>query len=192
VLCVALALYTVGVALASLDQLLGWLNTLMATVLSVFSAVVVGLIPFRFRTREIDRKKREELAVLLEAELAELERGLLDSRTVVPEEILEDRCPSAFHEIRLSIHHPHPLVIEEAARSGLAREHNGWQERHSQRGLEDPLEADHAADGGSRIRKLPTCRGPLRAARRPAEPPEGVPIKRRSTLPHGPAEGFKG
>jgi ABC-type uncharacterized transport system permease subunit len=55
VLCVALALYTVGVALASLDQLLGWLNTLMATVLSVFSAVVVGLIPFRFRTREIDR-----------------------------------------------------------------------------------------------------------------------------------------
>jgi hypothetical protein len=27
--------------------------------------------------------------------------------------------PSASHEIRLSIHHPHPLVIEEAARSGL-------------------------------------------------------------------------
>jgi hypothetical protein len=37
----------------------------------------------------------------------------------VPEEVLDDPIPSDLHEIRLSIHHPHPLVIEEAARSGL-------------------------------------------------------------------------
>lgn len=118
-LCLVLVLYTVGVALSSLEQLLGWLNTLMATVLSVFSALVVGLVLFRFQTKETDAKKREELAALLGAELAEIEREFLDSRTAVPDEILEDRRSSAFHEIRLSIHHPHPLVIEEAIRSGL-------------------------------------------------------------------------
>jgi hypothetical protein len=117
---VALVLYTAGVALASLDQLLGWLNTLMmATVLSVFSALVVGLVLLRFQTKETDGKKREELAALLEAEIAALEREFMDSRTTVPDGILEDRRSSAFHEIRLSIHHPHPLVIEEAIRSGL-------------------------------------------------------------------------
>jgi len=119
VFCLALVFYTVGVALASPDQLFGWLNTLMATVLSVFSALVVGLVLFRFQTKEADLKKREELAALLEAELAELEREFKDSRTTVPDGILEDERSSAFHEIRLSIHHPHPLVIEEAIRSGL-------------------------------------------------------------------------
>ncbi len=118
-LCVALVLYTVVVALASPDQLFGWLNTLMATVLSVFSALVVGLVLFRFQTKETDGKKREGLASLLEAELAELEREFMVSRTTVPEGLLEDLRSSAFHEIRLSIHHPHPLVIEEAIRSGL-------------------------------------------------------------------------
>ena len=119
VISVVVALYTVGVALASLDQLLGWLNTLFSTILSVFSALVIGLALFRYQIRETDRKKREELAALLETELRELRRGLLDSRTFVPDEVLEDLRSSASHEIRLSIHHPHPLVIEEAARSGL-------------------------------------------------------------------------
>lgn len=118
-LAVAVAVYTVGVALASFDQLLGWLNTLISTMLSVFSALVVGLALFRYQTEETDRKKRDELAVLLEAELGELKRAFLGSRTVVPDEILEGRRPSASHDVRLSIHHPHPLVIEEAARSGL-------------------------------------------------------------------------
>ena len=56
---------------------------------------------------------------MLETELEELRQGLLGSRTFVPEEILEEARPSASHKIHLSIHHPHPLVIEEAARSGL-------------------------------------------------------------------------
>jgi hypothetical protein len=116
---VVVAFYTVGVSLASLDQLLGWLNTLLSSVLSVFSALVIGLALFRYQTRETDRKKREELGTLLETELEELRRAFLDSRTFVPNEALEDLRPSVTHEIRLSIHHPHPLVIEEAARSGL-------------------------------------------------------------------------
>jgi len=116
---VAVAFYTVGVALASLDQLLGWLNTLLSTVLSVFSALVIGLALFRYQIMETDRKKREELGALLETELEELRRAFLGSRTFVPNEALEDLRPSVSHEIRLGIHHPHPLVIEEAARSGL-------------------------------------------------------------------------
>ena len=118
-LCVALVLYTVAVALVEGDQLFGWLNTLMATVLSVFSALVVGLVLFRFQTKETDGKKREALEALLEAELTALEREFMDSRTTVPDGILEDQRSSAFHNIHLSIHHPHPLVIEEAIRSGL-------------------------------------------------------------------------
>src|SRR5215207_4187466 len=119
VLSVLVVLYTVGIALASLNQLFGWLNTLLATMLSVVCALVIGLALFRYQTRETDRKKREGLAALLETELREFRRGLLSSRTFVPDEALEDLPPSASHEIRLSIHHPHPLVIEEAARSGL-------------------------------------------------------------------------
>jgi hypothetical protein len=116
---VAVASYTTGVALASLDQLLGWLNTLLSIVLSVSSALVIGLVLFRYQFMETDRKKREDLRALLETELEEFRRDLLGSRTFVPNEALEDLRPSASHEIPLSINHPHPLVIEEAARSGL-------------------------------------------------------------------------
>jgi hypothetical protein len=66
---------------------------------------------------ETDRKKREELGALLETRLEEFRRAFLGSRTFVPDKALEDLRPSVSHEIRLSIHHP--LVIEEAARSGL-------------------------------------------------------------------------
>jgi uncharacterized membrane protein YraQ (UPF0718 family) len=119
VLSVLVVLYTVGVALASLAQVLGWLTTLLSTMLSVFCAFVVGLALFRYQTRETDRKKREDLAALLATELGGLRHGLLDSRTFVPDAGLEHLPSFASHEIRLSIHHPHPLVIEEAARSGL-------------------------------------------------------------------------
>ncbi len=100
-----------------LDQLLEWPNTLLATVLPVFSAFVFGLAPFRYQCMETDRTKRENLNAPLVTELEELRRSLLSSRTFVPDEVLEDLRPLAPQEIRLSIHHLHPLVIEEAARS---------------------------------------------------------------------------
>src|SRR5919112_1959699 len=81
IISVAVAFYTAGVALASLDQLLGWLNTLLSTVLSVFSALVIGLALFRYQTKQTDHKKREEIVILLESELEELRRSLVSSRT---------------------------------------------------------------------------------------------------------------
>ena len=48
VISVAVGVYTIGVAFASLDQLLGWLNTLLATMLSVFCVLVIGLALFRY------------------------------------------------------------------------------------------------------------------------------------------------
>lgn len=94
-LAVAVVVYTVAFAFASFDQLLEWLNTLISTMLSVFFTLVVGLVLFRFQTRETDNKKRDELSALLEAELGEVERKFLDLKTVVPDEILEDSLSSA-------------------------------------------------------------------------------------------------
>ena len=111
--------YTIGVALTSPEQLLGWLNTLLSSVLSVFSALVIGLALFRYQTKQTDHKKREEIGILLESELEELRRSIVSSRTHVPDEALEDARSSTYQTINLSIHHPHPLVIEEAIRSGL-------------------------------------------------------------------------
>jgi hypothetical protein len=190
VLCLALILYTLGVALASLDQLLGWLNTHMATVLSVFSALVVGLVLFRFQTKETDAEKREELAALLGAELAELKREFMGSWTTVPDWILEDRLPSAFHEIRLSIHHPHPLVIEEAIRSGLfdaqltarvlvlARD-EGPQSLPAGSDLPG---ASHGSGLGRRTRAPIWSRGVLEAARRYAQAVRMVRLSEESIL----------
>src|SRR5919112_5660137 len=75
------AVYTIAVALASPEQLLGWFNTLLSTVLSVFSALVIGLALFRYQTKQTDHKKREEIGILLESELEELRRSLVSSRT---------------------------------------------------------------------------------------------------------------
>jgi hypothetical protein len=60
------------------------------------------------------------LAELLKTELGEV-RGMLErSRTVVPDEALET-TESSFtaHKIEVSIRYTHPLIVEEAARSGL-------------------------------------------------------------------------
>ena len=46
------AVYTIAVALASPEQLLGWFNTLLSTVLSVFSALVIGLALFHLPNNE--------------------------------------------------------------------------------------------------------------------------------------------
>lgn len=101
-LAAAAVLYAAFLAFVSFDQMLGWLNALFSTLLSVFFALVVGLALFRFQTRETDRKKMEELAVLLGAELGELKGALESSRTDVPEGVLRDRSLTASQEIRLS------------------------------------------------------------------------------------------
>jgi Tfp pilus assembly protein PilN len=53
-------------------RLLNWINTLFATLLSVFAALVIGLVLFRHQSRETDRKKKDELTRLLRSELLEV------------------------------------------------------------------------------------------------------------------------
>jgi hypothetical protein len=96
--------YTVGVLLVSPDDLIGWLSTLVSTVASVWAALVLGLILFQHQTQETDRKKKEELSELLKTELGEVRRLLEKYRTDKTQYVL---------------HFTHPLIVEEAARSGL-------------------------------------------------------------------------
>ena len=109
--------YTGAVRLFSPDDLFGWLSTLLSTVLSVFSALVVGLALFRYQTRQADRKKTADLAGLLETELSEVMEDLVTRRTRVPTE----GDVSAFipSNVKVEPHYAHPLIVEEAARSGL-------------------------------------------------------------------------
>jgi hypothetical protein len=112
--------YTLVVGLGSPGDLIGWLNTLVSTVASVWAALLIGLILFQHQTQVTDRKKKEELAELLKTELGEV-RGMLErSRTVVPDEALET-TESSFtaHKMEVSVLYTHPLIVEEAARSGL-------------------------------------------------------------------------
>jgi hypothetical protein len=119
-LLLAVAVYTLVVALAPGASLWDWLNTLFATVLSVAAALVVGLALFEYQTGETDRRQKEELVRLLEAELGEIVRGMRER----PSEFnswVHDRdtfAPLQF-TARLEQHHPNPLIAEEAVKSGL-------------------------------------------------------------------------
>jgi len=97
--------YTLVVGVGSPGDLLGWLNTLVSTVASVWAALLIGLILFQHQTQETDRKKKEELAELHKTELGEVRRLIRRLRTDVPD--------------RYVLHYTHPLIVEEAARSGL-------------------------------------------------------------------------
>src|SRR5215218_4033982 len=101
---VLVAFDTLVVLLFAPDELLGWVSTLVSTITSVWAALLIGLILFQHQTQETDRKKREELAELLKTELGEVRRLLEMYRTDKTQYVL---------------HFTHPLIVEEAARSGL-------------------------------------------------------------------------
>lgn len=113
-------LYTSILALFSPQNLIGWLNTLIATVVSVFSALIIGILLYRYQTRENDRKKREELRELLIAELKETARLVEEHRTTIN---IKSRTRERFSpynfDAHLKRHHPQPLIVEEAVKSGL-------------------------------------------------------------------------
>src|SRR5215203_4270131 len=112
--------YTLVVGVGSPGDLLGWLNTLVSTVASVWAALLIGLILFQHQTQETDRKKKEELAELLKTELGEVHRVIEKYRTDVPDEALETTENSfTSHAMQYVLHYTHPLIVEEAARSGL-------------------------------------------------------------------------
>jgi hypothetical protein len=97
--------YTLVVLLASPEDLIGWLSTLVSTVASVWAALVLGLILFQHQIRVTDRKKKEQLEELLKTELGEARRLIEKYRT---------------NKTQYVLHYTHPLIVEEAARSGLS------------------------------------------------------------------------
>jgi energy-converting hydrogenase A subunit M len=101
---VLLGVYTVVVLLVSPEDLIGWFSTLASTVASVWAALVLGLFLFQHQTQATDRKKKEELEKLLKTELGEVSRLMGRLRT---------------DKTRYVLHFTHPLIVEEAARSGL-------------------------------------------------------------------------
>src|SRR5215208_4038373 len=96
--------YTLVVLLFAPGDLLGWVSTLVSTIASVWAALLIGLILFQHQTQETDRKKKEVLEELLKTELGEVRRLLVKYRTDKKQYVL---------------HFTHPLIVEEAARSGL-------------------------------------------------------------------------
>jgi hypothetical protein len=110
---VLVAVYTLVVLLFAPDELLGWFSTLVSTVASVWAALLIGLILFQHQTQETDRKKKEGLEKLLKTELSEVRRLIEKFRTDVP-----DGAPTS-HGMQYVLHYTHPLIVEEAARSGL-------------------------------------------------------------------------
>ena len=112
--------YTLVVLLFAPGDLLSWVSTLVSTVASVWAALLIGLILFQHQTQETDRKKKEELAELLKTELGEVRRVIGRLRTDVQEEALETTENSfTSHGMQYVLHYTHPLIVEEAARSGL-------------------------------------------------------------------------
>lgn len=113
VLTILLALaYSSLIAVQQQPKLWDWLNTLVATGISFFLALVAGLYLFNEQTSSTRRSDHSDLRVLLVAELSDLIRILSDnSRMTV-------NFPGRAH-ISVLITFVQPLVIEKAALSGI-------------------------------------------------------------------------
>ena len=105
--------YTLVVLLVSPGDLIGWFSTLVSTVASVWAALLIGLILFQHQTQEADRKKKKELAEPLKTELGAVRRFIEKYRTDVPD------GAQTSQGMQYVLHYTHPLIVEEAARSGL-------------------------------------------------------------------------
>jgi hypothetical protein len=117
---VLVSVFTLVVWLVSPDDLIGWFSMLVSTAASVWAALLIGLILFQHQTQATYRKKKEELAELLKTELGEVRRVFETVRTVVPDEALETTENSfTSHEVQYVLRYTHPLIVEEAVRSGL-------------------------------------------------------------------------
>lgn len=113
-------LYTVYVCAASPSgSLATWLNTLVSTTVSVTFAGLIGLTLYRYQVRNNDRKRREELRTLLLTELGETARVMEEHpSSIIVRKVTAFYNPLDF-DAHLKKHHPTPLAVEEAVRSGL-------------------------------------------------------------------------
>ncbi|MNF94006.1 hypothetical protein D3C85_1228930 [compost metagenome] len=89
-----------------------WFNTLAATGISFFLALIAGIYLFNLQTMATRTSENEDLRILLTAELSDLQRILNDSNRMGLD------FPSG-KKIDVLITYIQPLVIEKAALSGL-------------------------------------------------------------------------
>lgn len=111
--------YTILVAIFSPDELVGWISTLISTIASVFSALAIGLLLYRYQSRENDRKKYGELSALLKTELGEIAKVIEENQTTINVTTYTKLFNPLVFEARLKKHYPNPLVVDEAVKSGL-------------------------------------------------------------------------
>lgn len=113
ILIILLALaYSSLVALQQQPKLWDWLNTLAATGISFFLALVAGFYLFNQQASSTRESNGSELRQLLVAELSDLSRILRDSSRMTV------HFPGR-GEISILIAFVQPLIIEKAALSGL-------------------------------------------------------------------------
>lgn len=104
--------YSVAIHLFARGEFIGWLNTLVSTIISVVCAAVIGLGLFYYQDTKTDQGRKESLSRLLKAELTEVRRLIEGSRTVVPDDALKpatERTPGRL-ETRVALHYVHPLT----------------------------------------------------------------------------------
>ena len=111
ILLLALA-YSALILLEQQPKAWDWFNTLAATGISFFLALIAGIYLFNQQTMATRTSENEDLRILLTAELSDLQRILNDSNRMGLD------FPSG-KKIDVLITYIQPLVIEKAALSGL-------------------------------------------------------------------------
>lgn len=106
-----IVLYSIVVYYCKSDKFWDWFNTLIATFLSVFLAFMVGLSLFSYQTKETDKKRKQQLYTLLTNEISS------NSDCLNSKNSMEIRIGTITEKVVVT--YIQPLIIEEAARSGL-------------------------------------------------------------------------
>jgi len=103
-------LYTLIVYRKAKKEIWNWLHTFTATIISVIFAVAIGITLFNFQVKMDKVAKTRDLKKLISAEASDIIR-ILNSKTA-KQKILN-------FDIETVITYIQPLIVEEAARSGL-------------------------------------------------------------------------
>lgn len=111
ILLLALA-YSALILLQQQPKAWDWFNTLAATGISFFLALIAGIYLFNLQTTATRKSENKDLHILLSAELSDLQRILNNSNRMGLD------FPSG-KKIDILITYIQPLVIEKAALSGL-------------------------------------------------------------------------
>lgn len=115
IIVIALAIaYSILLIFLAPEEVLSWINELLATFLSV-AAFLVGVALYSFQVKSADRKRRKDLLSLVHSELAETITSFGQSANVVDRDDDEETEPPT----RIALRYEQSLILEEAAKSGL-------------------------------------------------------------------------